>query len=42
MISININFSNEASILVEAVCKAIENNNMRSSTLNLNTLNTST
>ena len=35
----NNKFSNQASILVEAVHEAIENNDVRSSSLNLNTLN---
>jgi len=42
IISINNKFSNQASILVEAVCEAIENNDVRSSSLNLNTLNVHT
>ena len=37
----NINFSNQASDLVEANRKAIENNDIRSGTLNLNILNAS-
>lgn len=39
MISMNNKFSNQASMLVEAVRKAIENNDIRSGSLNLNTLN---
>ena len=42
IISMNNKFSNQASILVEAVRKAIENNDVRSSSLNLNTLNVHT
>ena len=37
----NNNFSNQAGILVEAAHKAIENNDIRSGNLNLNTLNVS-
>ena len=39
MISMNDKFSNQASMLVEAVRKAIENDDVRSGSLNLNALN---
>ena len=39
MISMNNKFSNQASVLVEAVRKAIENNDVRSGSFNLNALN---
>ena len=41
MISINSEFASHASTLVEAVRKAIEDNDVRSGTLNLSTLNVS-